>query len=186
MTRPLLPIGITGWSWVGALGSEYWLSTGQQEDQGQTGARLRELLQLGGLKSHKGELGIPGASGKCPIELPALIKSLAQYDSRCARLLAFALDPLVEAVHSACRKYGADRVGIVLASSTGGIDATETFLAERKRGTTSPDYQFQKTHPHHALLNIVRGLTRARGPAVIVSTACSSAAKALGSAQRLI
>jgi 3-oxoacyl-[acyl-carrier-protein] synthase-1 len=47
-------------------------------------------------------------------------------------------------------------------------------------------FQFAKQHPFHLVGEAVRALADVSGPAYSVSTACSSSAKAFGSAQRLI
>ncbi|MGN6653036.1 MAG: beta-ketoacyl-[acyl-carrier-protein] synthase II, partial [Trinickia sp.] len=54
--------------------------------------------------------------------------SLAHYDCRNNRLLLAALAQIEPAVHAACERYGAGRVGVVLGTSTSGIGAGEAAL----------------------------------------------------------
>lgn len=174
----LSPAGITAWSWVSALG---------RANSIEPGVTLERALSGDGLKSHNAELGIPGYSGRYPGELLPLPAKHRHRDSRSARLLAEALRPLEPSVERTKRRFGSDRIAVVLGSSTGGIDATETALRHQRRAGQLPTgYRFVDAHPYDALLQLVLEVLGLNGPALIVSTACSSAGKALASAQRLL
>lgn len=125
--------------------------------------------------------------GRVPGSLPGLPAELARFESRCARLLAHALQPLLLQVAHLLATFGRGRVGIVLGSSTGGIDATELALEqEHAAGALPSGYVFAEAHPYQALLDVARSLTGIEGPAYVISTACSSSAKALAAAHRLL
>lgn len=177
----LHPYGVTAWSWVNCLGKSSWCV-----DDEQPTFSLTTALQVDRLLSHEETLGIPGKSARAD-DPPALPESIRKHDSRCARLLLQAVEPLRRTIEDAVRRVGAERVGLVLGSSTGGIDATEAALRhERSAGSLPSGYDFVEIHPYHALLHVIEGVFGVRGPALVVSTACSSTGKALASAQRVI
>ncbi len=118
------------------------------------------------------------------VPLPA---RYAAYDTRLARLSLRALEQVLPAVTRVRNRVGADRVGVVLGTSTGGLHATER--AYRKRGDHDPHatpFSLRRAHAFDALSELVADLCQLRGPRYAISTACTSSAKALASAQRLI
>jgi 3-oxoacyl-[acyl-carrier-protein] synthase-1 len=124
------------------------------------------------------------------VEQASLPPPLLSYDCRNNRLAQLALeqDGFSESVGRCCKKYGPDRVGLFLGTSTSGIHTTE--LAYRKHGpgmTPLPaDYRFEHTHSIHSLTDFVSHYLGIRGPALTISTACSSSAKVFASAHRSI
>lgn len=135
------------------------------------------------------DLGLAGARRSAPLgvvpgELAPLPPGLAAFDTRCARLLAHGLAELGPAVAKAVERYGAGRVAVVLGTSTAGIERTERAWAARR--TLLPDFDLERQHAFGALVDVTRALTGARGPGWVVSTACSSSAKVLGDALRLL
>ena len=129
---------------------------------------------------------VPTFVGSCG-ELDPLPASLHDHDTRQARLVARALDPIAAAVAGACTRWGASRVAIVIGSSTGGIAATEHAWAHRNAdGTLPASFDLQRHHALQASVEVARAMTGVRGPGLAISTACSSSAKAFASAQRMI
>jgi 3-oxoacyl-[acyl-carrier-protein] synthase-1 len=125
--------------------------------------------------------------GALPEPLPPLLSKLSAYDTRVNRMVAVALQPLQNAIERAIRRWGSDRVAIVLGSSTAGIDATEVAYAAYKRDGAIPrDYNFTNQHAYSSIVYVARQLTGIRGPGTVVSTACSSGTKAFCSAYRLL
>jgi 3-oxoacyl-[acyl-carrier-protein] synthase-1 len=117
-------------------------------------------------------------------ELPA---ELAAYDTRQARITWAALDGVVAAVAAASERWGPDRIGLVVGSSTGGVGCTEQAYAHRcVHGELPDDFDIDRRHAMHATLDVVRARTRITGPGWLVSTACSSSGKVFGSAARLL
>lgn len=125
----------------------------------------------------------PGTHGLCDAPEPLPV-ALADYDTRQARIAAQTLAPIQGAIDRANRRWGASRVAIVIGTSTGGIAATEAAWI---RGAPLPaGFDVARQHALHATIEVVRACSGARGPGYAISTACSSSAKAFGSAARLI
>jgi 3-oxoacyl-[acyl-carrier-protein] synthase-1 len=113
--------------------------------------------------------------------------ALARHSSRCSQIFWTALSELETELARAVERWGPDRVGLVVGSSTGGIDVTEQVVALEHRGDRPPwDYDFDAVHPFSALLHVARAAFGIRGPSYVVSTACSSSGKAVAAAQRLL
>ncbi len=115
---------------------------------------------------------------------------LAAYDCRNNRLAQLALeqDGFSEAVARAKDKYGAARIGIFLGTSTSGLLQTE--LAYRRRdaqtGALPADFHYAETQNTYSLADFVRHYFDLHGPALVVSSACSSTGKVFGNAVRMM
>ncbi|MBX7078735.1 MAG: beta-ketoacyl-ACP synthase [Nannocystaceae bacterium] len=122
--------------------------------------------------------------GACS-ELDPLPAALADRDTRQTRIAARAFAGIAPAVARATTRWGASRVAVIIGTSTGGIGATEAAF-ESLLGGTKVDFDLRRHHAMQATVEVVRQLAGARGPGWCISTACSSSAKAFGSAQRLL
>ncbi|MDN3568395.1 beta-ketoacyl-ACP synthase [Paeniroseomonas aquatica] len=124
------------------------------------------------------------------IEAVALTPDLAAYDCRNNRLAELALrsDGFAEAVAAARERHGAERIAVVLGTSTAGIEQTEQAYAGRTPGETAlpADFDYGHTHDLRALPAYLRARLGLRGPALVVSTACTSGARAMMEAAALI
>lgn len=115
---------------------------------------------------------------------------LADYDCRNNRLAQVGLqqDGFAEAIDEAIKQYGADRIGVFMGTSTSGILQTE--LAYRRRdpqsGALPADFHYAQTQNTFSLADFVQRYFGLKGPAVVVSSACSSTAKVFGNAARMI
>ena len=115
---------------------------------------------------------------------------LADYDCRNNRLafLAMMQDGFAEAIRVAISRYGAKRIGVFLGTSTSGILQTE--LAYRRRdpvsGALPADFRYAETHNTFSVTDFARRYFGLTGPAVTVSSACSSSAKVFASARRML
>lgn len=124
------------------------------------------------------------------LEAVALPASLSAYDCRNNRLALLALeqDGFMDAVRAAASRYGRERVGVFLGSSTSGIYSSE--LAYRQRdpatGALPADHHYRQTHNMFSVADFVSQYAGLRGFANVVSTACSSSAKVFGIAQRMV
>jgi 3-oxoacyl-[acyl-carrier-protein] synthase I len=113
---------------------------------------------------------------------------LARFDCRNNRLVQMGLlaDGFDERVRAAARRYGADRVGVFLGTSTAGILQTE--LAYRRRdaatGALPADFDYGGTHNAFSLAAFARASLGLEGMAMAISTACSSSAKVFAAAAR--
>jgi len=156
---------------------------------GATTARVIESLRQGrsGLTPCRLDVPFETFVGAIPEPLEAPDASLQAYDTRLLRIALRCLDELAKPLEAARRKWGRDRVAIVLGTSTAGIEETERAWGIRKRtGELPASYDWIRQHACGALLAAVRVRTRLEGPGFVVSTACSSSAKAFASAQRMI
>ncbi|MFC0386545.1 beta-ketoacyl-ACP synthase [Muricoccus vinaceus] len=128
--------------------------------------------------------------GRVPgVEEVALPGDLGRYSCRNNRLAELALrqDGFADAVAEAAGRYGAGRVAVVLGTSTSGIAETEEAYARRGAdGALPAGFDFTHTHDLHALPRYVRARLGLRGPAVSISTACTSGARSFLEAQVMI
>lgn len=124
------------------------------------------------------------------VEKDPLTGSLADFDCRNNRLALWGLrqDGFERAVDLARRKYGSDRIGVLIGTTTSGI--LETELAYRRRTVEHPwlpqTARYRQTQNLFSVSDVVRRYLRLTGPAASISTACSSSAKVFASASRLI
>ena len=115
---------------------------------------------------------------------------LAEFDCRNNRLAQLGLeqDGFTEAVQAAIGRYGRERIGVFIGTSTSGILQTE--LAFRRRdaetGALPPDFVYGKTQNTFSAADFTRCYFNLQGPAVAVSSACSSSAKVFASARRMM
>jgi 3-oxoacyl-[acyl-carrier-protein] synthase-1 len=106
--------------------------------------------------------------------------------SRNNALALAALAQIRPAVEAAIARYGADRVGVVIGTSTSGIGETEQAVGQHAAVGSLPEdfhYALQEMGSPAEMLAYELGV---RGPAYVHSSACSSSAKAMASAARLI
>ena len=119
--------------------------------------------------------------------LPA---ALRQFDCRNNRLAQLALrqNGFGEAIRAAIARFGRRRLGLFLGTSTSGILETEIGYRHRDpvTGALPAAFSYLGTHSTFSVAAFLRALLDVEGPAVVVSTACSSSAKVFGSAQRMI
>ena len=106
---------------------------------------------------------------------------------RQARLALAGVEQVAGAMRKACQRWGGQRVGLILGTSTGGIAASERAYAAFRRGASIPrDYSFEKQHAFNGVADMLAREFGLLGPTYVVSTACSSSAKALAAAGRLL
>ncbi len=106
--------------------------------------------------------------------------------SRNNQLALAALAQIRPAVDAAIARFGTDRIGVVIGTSTSGVACTEAALRAQHADGGMPDdfhYGQQEMVSAAAMLSQLLGLG---GPASVQSSACASSAKALASAARLI
>ncbi len=119
-------------------------------------------------------------------ELPAVPAALAATAGRNNRLMLAALDEMRAPVAEAVARWGADRVAVIMGTSTSGIAEGEVSLAQfRRSGAWPPDYDYgrQELGSLGEFAARALGLT---GPAYTIGTACASSAKVFAAARRLI
>ena len=157
-----------------------------------TGGNIDEIrVALGerrtGLSACEVDVPFETAVGAIKTELPELPPALAPWSTRTARIahhLMLALEPQLERVR---QRWSPQRVGIFFGTSTAGADRTEQAYRVFLQTKSLPeDYDLWRHHTYGASLHVMRELGGFDGPAWMISTACTSSAKPLATAQRLI
>ena len=113
----------------------------------------------------------------------------ARYECRNHRLARLALeqDGFAGAVAEARNRHGAGRVAVIVGTSTSGILETEAaYRARGPDGRLPRDFRYQYNQNTFAVADFVRQYLGLAGPALAISTACSSSAKVFASAARLL
>lgn len=101
--------------------------------------------------------------------------------------LGLQADGFLGAVAAACHRHGSGRVALVLGTSTSSIGATEEAYARLgPDGLFPADLRKPEVHEPNSLAGFVATALGLKGPAVTVSTACSSSAKVFAQAARMI
>ena len=117
---------------------------------------------------------------------------MAGWECRNNRLawLALQQDGLMAAIADVIGSHGAERVAVVMGTSTSSIGASEEAYTrlggEGEARRFPPDLDRPIVHTPHSLGDFVQQATGLRGPCVTVATACSSSAKVFAQAARLI
>jgi 3-oxoacyl-[acyl-carrier-protein] synthase-1 len=174
---PISPLIITASSMVNALGrgKNAMLSALQNKI---SGLRASEDLEFSTW------LGQVDGVDDYPLE-----DSLKQFSCRNNQLAKLTLDTddFRDAILKAKEKYGADRIGVFLGSSTSGSGATEIAYAHRdNNGDLPSNYDFMRTHNFTSLLDYTQQSLGLTGVGQVISTACSSSAKVFAAAHRHI
>ncbi len=114
---------------------------------------------------------------------------LEAWDNRATRLAeaALAADSYGRRVTAAVCRWGPERVGLVLGTSTSGVEKLETaYRARRGEEPLAAEYSMRRHNDHHAVASYLMTRLGLAGPCWTISTACSSSAKALVDAHQLI
>jgi 3-oxoacyl-[acyl-carrier-protein] synthase I len=175
--RPLLLKHFTATSCIG-IGAAATLESLLNKRSGLKGCDFETV----DIDTHIGE--VPG------VDETRLPDNLRKFDCRNNRLAELALqqDDFFGAVLEAAGRWGRRRVGVFLGTSTAGILQTELAYRERDpvSGALPASFEYAATHNSFSVADYVRQRCRLEGPAVAVSCACASSAKAFGSARRMI
>jgi len=113
----------------------------------------------------------------------------ADFDCRNHRLALLALeqDGFLDAVAAARARHGPARVGVFIGTSTSGIRSTEVAYGRRdEQGNLPADFRYASAHNLDATTEFVRRVLGVSGPAMTLSTACSSSAKVFCLAERML
>jgi 3-oxoacyl-[acyl-carrier-protein] synthase I len=126
-------------------------------------------------------------SGVDDERLPVGFESFACRNNRLAQL-GLQQDGFMAAVEELAGRVGRRRVGLFLGTSTSGILETELAYRQRNPATGAlPDgFHYRGTHNSFSVADFARRRLALEGPAVVVSSACSSSAKVFGSARRMM
>ena len=123
------------------------------------------------------------------LEQSALPPVLDEWACRNNRLAWLGLnqDGFHARVQTARERYGADRVALLLGTSTASIGATEdAYTRLDADGGFADDMLRPAIHAPHSLAAFAAVALGLRGPCLTISTACSSSAKVFASAERML
>ena len=122
------------------------------------------------------------------VEDVILPPALAPFDCRNHRLawLALQQDGMLDGLEALRARYGAERIAIIIGTSTSSIGASEEAYTRLDGDAFPADLREPLLHTPHSLGHFIRLATGLRGPCVTVATACSSSAKVFAQAARLI
>lgn len=156
-------------------------------------AALRE--RRGGLRRNDfGPTPLPTWIGRVDgVEAAPLPSALSRWECRNNRLawLALQQDSVLTTLDTMVAKYGADRIALVVGTSTSSIGASEEGYARAQIDADGvrhfpDDLARPIVHTPHSLGDFLQHATGLRGPCITVATACSSSAKVFAQAARMI
>ena len=185
--RSMAPLILTHYTVVSALGKGL-TETYQALRNRRSGLRLCDFEDVGittyiGRVDDVEDMFVGGGSTSTELE---------RFDCRNNRLALLGLqqDGFIQAAIEARERYGAHRVAVILGSSTSGILETEHAYCRRDPATGALPSSYlashRYTHNMFSSAHFVRTYLGLRGPAMVISTACSSSAKAFATAARFI
>ena len=131
---------------------------------------------------HEGQLYV----GQVCTTLPLLNHYPSHFQSRNNQLALHAYQQIEEAVETLKTRYSANRIGIILGTSTSGIaQGEEAMVAYVQQGSFPSDYHYRVQEMSNVaeFIGECSGLT---GFTTVISTACSSSAKTLITASEMI
>ena len=121
-------------------------------------------------------------------DLPEVPEHLRSYASRNFALVLSALSEIESDLKQAMDRYGKHRIAVVMGTSTSGISVGEELLCNtrfRESNVFPAEFDFLQQEIGSTAESIAT-LLNLSGPAITISTACSSSAKALAMARRFI
>ena len=170
------PLALTATSIVSAVGAGK-VATAGALAEGRSGLRPNDFGGAGWIGRVDG------------LEQHRLAPALARFDCRNNRLadMALGVDGFAAAVAAAVGRHGADRIAVVLGTSTSGVlSCEEAFAARGPDGALPASFDYDGTQDMFSAARFVRAALGLRGPALVVSTACASSAKAFIDAGHLM
>lgn len=114
---------------------------------------------------------------------------LSHWDCRNNRLawLGLGADGFFAAANSATKRYGPERIALLLGTSTSSIGATEAAYRQLDKDGRFPEAMRNRyVHTPHSLGMFVQEALGLAGPCITVATACSSSAKVFAQAERML
>jgi 3-oxoacyl-[acyl-carrier-protein] synthase-1 len=175
MLTPPVPAAITAVAVCNALGI--------------TRSEVTQALREGrsGLGPTTIDVPFPTAVGAIGAALPPLPEALSPWTTRTAQLAQLLLRDMEPSLARLRERVRPERIAIVLGTSTAGADVTEDAYRVYVQTSKLPaGYDLWRHHTYGAILRVVSELSFAKGPGWVVSTACTSSAKPLATAQRLL
>ncbi|MDH5925166.1 beta-ketoacyl-[acyl-carrier-protein] synthase family protein [Vibrio lentus] len=124
--------------------------------------------------------------GKVADKLPEIPSDLTQYATRNNQLALSALNQIKDSIEQAKSQFGADRIAVVIGTSTSGIsDGEAAFKHKLAHGEFPEHYHYSKQELGNTS-EFVSQHCALTGPSYAISTACSSSGRVFLTAQRLL
>ncbi|ROS58928.1 beta-ketoacyl-[acyl-carrier-protein] synthase family protein [Vibrio crassostreae] len=124
--------------------------------------------------------------GQIAGELPPIPSDLTQYATRNNQLALSALHQIEDSIEQAKSQFGADRIAVVIGTSTSGIsDGEAAFKQKLANGEFPADYHYSKQELGDTS-EFVSQYCALTAPNYVISTACSSSGRVFLTAQRLL
>ncbi|MEZ9392481.1 beta-ketoacyl-[acyl-carrier-protein] synthase family protein [Vibrio splendidus] len=124
--------------------------------------------------------------GKVADKLPEIPSDLTQYATRNNQLALSALNQIKDSIKQAKSQFGADRIAVVIGTSTSGIsDGEAAFKHKLAHGEFPEHYHYSKQELGNTS-EFVSQHCALTGPSYAISTACSSSGRVFLTAQRLL
>jgi 3-oxoacyl-[acyl-carrier-protein] synthase-1 len=122
------------------------------------------------------------------LEDAPLAEAWVEWDCRNNRLawLGLRQDGFADAVEAAATAHGRERIAVLMGTSTGSIGASEEGYRRLDGARLPADLRPPVLHCLHSLTAFVATALDLRGPCLTDSTACSSSAKGIAMAERMI
>jgi 3-oxoacyl-[acyl-carrier-protein] synthase-1 len=167
----------------------YTLSSAAGHGRDQTLASLRDR-RTGLTRNDFGPTPLATWIGRVKgLEAEPLPERFAQWDCRNNRLAWRGLnaDDFIPNVLAARERYGADRIAVIVGTSTSSIGASEdAYRRLEPDGSYPSDLRRPIIHTPHSLGDFVQHVFELTGISMTVATACSSSAKVFAQAQRIV
>ena len=168
------PLYINSWAMNSALGdnnttAKQRLIQGFSEDM---------CLETGWLNDGKATI-----VGKVCSDLPTIV---GDFNTRNNQIALSVLTQMQADIDAAIDLYGADRIAVIMATSTSGISNGEQAIAELQQDGVFPDYFHYQQQELGYLGEFVADYFKISGPTYSISTACSSSGRVFLSAKRLL
>jgi 3-oxoacyl-[acyl-carrier-protein] synthase-1 len=124
--------------------------------------------------------------GRVSGDLSPLPAKFREDDCRNTRLLLTALEEIRNDVEDTIAHFGRDRIGVVLGTSTSGIEAGERAIAYHLEHKTLPPEFHYRQQEIGRIAPFLAEYLGVRGPAITTSSSCTSSGKALVTARNMI
>lgn len=124
--------------------------------------------------------------GRVTESLPEIPATLARHASRNNQLALSALQQIEASVRQAIARFGADRIAVIVGTSTSGIsDGEHAYAQKLDQGDFPADYHYRKQELGNTS-DFIADYFGITGPCYAISTACSSSGRVFISAKRML